>query len=208
MAEGSTQNTEGLQELRIIKSMIEKTKQSTADHGVHFVLWGWLVLAGCILTYTLVALTYYNLIWIGWVSLMAVGVVLSVVTHVRERGKAQAMTYVGNALMNLWIACGVGMTLAGLVGSLSPMLTARAVVPVICLIAGVGSFASGGIVDWRLLRITGIIWWAAALLAMFVPFEYHMMIMGAAIIIGYLIPGHLLRAQYKRAIRNEQASAT
>ncbi|TET47847.1 hypothetical protein E3J62_00115 [candidate division TA06 bacterium] len=204
----SNQNGEVLQELRIIRSMIEKTKQRTADNGIYMVVWGWLAFLGCIATYALTVFRQYHFIWIPWAAVVGLGTISNIVLPKRGSENGHAKTYIGNAMMNLWIACGVGMTIIGFVGSLSPNISYRPIFPVISIILGIGAFASGGIVDWRPLRIIGVVWWAGAIVMMFAPVLYHSLIMAVVIVPAYLVPGHLLRAQYKRAIRNEQVSTT
>ncbi len=196
--ERGSQSPEILDDLRIIRSMIEKAKQTTADNSVFLILWGWVVFVGSLTTYASVSLGRYGLIWVAWVTLVGLGVTTNVIVHRRHKTRLQVRTYIGNALQNLWIGCGMAMTIVGLVGSISPNMSYRPVFPIMCIITGIGVFATGGIVDWKPLRLGGVLWWAGAVVMMFVPVTYHPLIMAVIVVPGYLVPGYVLKAQYRR----------
>lgn len=199
----SDRDAEVHNELEVIKSMIGRVKESTADNSVYLILWGWLAFAGSLATYAIVHFRLYGLIWTAWAGVVGLGVISNIVLHRRRKMGSQAKTYVGDALQNLWIACGVAMTIVGFVGSLSPNVSYKPLFPVISIIVGIGLFTTGGIVDWKVLRMGGVLWWAGAVLMMFVPVTFHPLLMAVIVIPGYLIPGYLLRSQYKRASQYE-----
>jgi hypothetical protein len=194
----SDRDAEVHSELEVIKSMIAKARESTADNSVYLIVWGWLAFAGSLATYAFVYFRLYGLIWTAWAGVVGLGVMSNIALHRRSGKGTQAKTYVGDALQNLWIACGVAMTIMGFVGSISPNVSYKPLFPVISIIVGIGLFTTGGIVDWKVLRMGGVLWWAGAILMMFVPVTFHPLIMAVIVIPGYLVPGYLLRSEYKR----------
>jgi MFS family permease len=205
---GGNQDSNWHEEFQTIKAMIEKTKRDTAESGTSLILWGWLVIAGCIATYVMAAFKQYSFIWVAWLVLVGLGVISNIAVLRHKKRVVQASTYIGDALTNLWIACGVAMTIVGFVGSLSPVISYKAIFPLISVILGIGTFATGGIVNWRLMRMGGLFWWAAGILMMFVSINYHPLILGITVIPGYMVPGYMLRAQYKSTTKHEHAQAT
>ena len=67
------------------------------------------------------------------------------------------------------------------------------------VIAGIGLFTTGGILDWKMLRIGGILWWVAAIIMMFTHWYFYALIFAIAIIPGYLVPGYALNRKYKNS---------
>ena len=64
------------------------------------------------------------------------------------------------------------------------------------IIAGIGTFVTGGIIEWKLIRISGLIWWVAAIIMIFTHWHFHTLIFAITIIPGYLVPGYALRREY------------
>jgi len=62
------------------------------------------------------------------------------------------------------------------------------------IIAGVGTLASGMAMRFKPMIIGGSLFFAAAILGVYVPDIYKPLLVGIAIITGYLIPGYLLKA--------------
>lgn len=61
------------------------------------------------------------------------------------------------------------------------------------LIGGVGTLVSGLNLRFRPLIIGGILFFISAVTSIFIAEEYRPLVHGIAVIIGYLIPGYLLK---------------
>ncbi len=70
--------------------------------------------------------------------------------------------------------------------------------PLIMMVYGAWLFISGGALKFRPLLIGGCINWALSLCSMFVVFQWQLLILALAVLLGYIIPGHMLRAGYKK----------
>jgi hypothetical protein len=76
--------------------------------------------------------------------------------------------------------------------------------PMVLLVYGIWLFVSGGALQFRPLIIGGIINWVLAGTAFFFDSEYQLLFLSTAVVLGYIIPGYLLKAKY----RNEKKQAS
>ncbi|MOA52277.1 hypothetical protein D3C78_1755500 [compost metagenome] len=61
------------------------------------------------------------------------------------------------------------------------------------IIAGIGTLVSGWIMKFKPLIIGGFLFFAASFATLFIYDEYKALVHGIAIVMGYLIPGYLLK---------------
>ena len=80
------------------------------------------------------------------------------------------------------------------------MIGAAAVYPIIIVLYGIGTFVSGGALKFMPLKAGGIVCWILAVIAIRVDFEYQLLLIAAAVLIAYLIPGYLLKQKYHKQI--------
>ena len=182
--------------LRVIQTMIHQAKSSVADKSFYFLLWGWLVFIAATLQYMLkvIVRTEYNpLVW----NIMFVGCIVSAVYGSRDKGKL-VKTYVDEGLRNIWICIGTVQVLIVFIfmrrGDWEHCYT------IFILTYSIGCFLTG-----RLLRFPPLVWgaaacWALAVLTTYVDVDTNILLLAAAILLSYIIPGYLLRAEYKHQL--------
>jgi len=180
---------QAVEEISLIKEMIERTKKSTAAHGGYFIAWGVLIIAAILGNYVLIYLQQYNLIWLNWIVFMGGGMIYSVVYWPRKARKDEVRTYTGKIRAHLWIACGIAFILVGFVFPLSGFYSYKLIPVLIATIAGIGMLVGGSIYEWPILKWSGLFWWAGAVIMVFLPASYHGFVFIFLIIIGYLYPG-------------------
>ena len=105
-------------------------------------------------------------------------------------------TYNGNAISALWTA--IGFAFISIVFFASQKIN---ILPTIILLYAIGTFVTGKIIDFKPLVIGGSICFLLSIVIAFIKDENHLLIMAAAILISYIIPGFLLKKEYK----NQQA---
>lgn len=189
-------------ELRVIKSMIEKSKRNAFDNSIYFLSWGILSLIGCFATYLLSHLQLYNYIIFAWAGVVLTGTIITIVASKREYNRTKTKTHLDNSINYLWIGCGVGMSVVGFLGGFSPILTYKAIFPMISLICGIGVFVTGGIIEWKGLSFAGVVFWIATIFMMFTSWNLHPLILAISIIPGYIVPGIVARRVYKLSLQN------
>lgn len=186
------------EEIKIIHQMIEKTKSSTAESGAELIMWGWLALAACVCLYALVFLGLPHLAWLPWAVLMPIGAIVQMVKGIKKRKKLRVITYTDKAISSLWMACGISIFIIAFLAFPLGAVSYKFLNPAISIIIGIAIFTSGQIVEWNLMKISGLIWWSSAVIMMLVHWHFHTGIFALSIILGYLVPGYILRRKYLR----------
>jgi hypothetical protein len=186
--------------LSIITSMIEATKKDLQDNGSWYLLWGWLVFIACAIHYSLMKVGYEHPYY-AWM-LMPLGGVISVVKGIREEKKQRVKTFVDDFMRYILIAFLVCLLMVLLNFGVLQLAT----YPLLMMIYGVWLFVSGGALSFRPLLIGGIINWALAAIGFYVGFETQLLLLAAAVLFGYIIPGYMLRSRYNKASRENVTS--
>ena len=185
--------------LQVIHTMIDKTRSSVADNSFYFLLWGWLVLIGALLQYVLVVFVKTPANGAAW-NVMFIGFIVSIIRRSRQKPR-RVKTYVDEGLANIWLCILVVQLLMVFVffrrGDWEHCYT------FFILLYSVGCFLTG-----RLLKFAPLIWgaascWALALLMTYVDVTTNMLLMAAAVLFSYIIPGYLLRRDYKIHVKAE-----
>ncbi len=179
--------------LAIISRMIESAKSEIQESGFLYMLWGYLVLVACAANYIMQFVMDLENPWLPWAILMPIGGIISSI-HGSKRGKRQRVRTIVDEYM-----------IVTLISFLAPLLITLLMMfklelntyPMIMLFYGVWLFNSGGILRAKALIIGGIINWICACIAFFQPFEIQLMILAAAVLLGYVIPGHILYNQFR-----------
>ncbi|UOQ73955.1 hypothetical protein [Hymenobacter cellulosilyticus] len=184
----------GPESLHLIQQMIREAKQDLSDNSFDLLLWGWLVLAATLVHYGLLQ-TGYNKPWLVWPILMGLGSVAAFVNGVRRGRREKVRTAQGDFMVYLWSGFGVLMLMLLGVGSTEGW---SKVYPLIIGLYGLGTFATGGALRFRPLVLGGAACWLLATLAFRVDFATQLLLVAAAVLVAYIIPGHLLKARFRR----------
>lgn len=180
--------------LQIIREAIENAKSNIKDNGFFYLLWGWLVLVASLLQFGLMQFTTTPYFWVGWPVLMIGGGIVSGIYGYRLGKKSIVMTHVDLAMIYLWYGFAIAITIF-IVVALFNLMPFTLLNPVIIVLYGLGTFVSGGILKFKPLIIGGLIASGIAVVAFFIQSEMQLLLMAAAIIIAYLIPGYMLKSR-------------
>lgn len=178
--------------LSIIQSMVNKTQRQFSDDSFHYIMWGWLVLTASIIHFILLQMHVMQapVVWL----LMPVGGIVSLVYGAKQSKKEKIKTYVNTYMGYLWGAMGIAMMV---VLGMGVKLGAENVYPIMILIYGIGTFVSGGLLSFKPLIIGGIICFVLSVVSFFMVFQYQLLFIATAMLVSYIIPGHLLKAKFK-----------
>lgn len=180
--------------LRLIGSMINKTRQNMSDKSAYYLVWGWITFVACTAQFILKHIYNYEKHYLVW-WLVIVGVVFSIWYSRKEEKKQQVKTYIGDSMKYLWIGMGIAYFVLSMI--LSKYGWDKIVFPFFIMLYGLGTFVSGSFIQFRPLIIGGIIAFALAIGAAYVEYDYQMLFAAAAILISYIIPAYLLRRKNK-----------
>jgi hypothetical protein len=182
------------QSLRLITSMIETTKNSISDNSIFFLMWGWGTVIACAVQYYMKAILnnpYHGLAWL----IIPLLFILQFFIISSRRKRETVKTFIGDASAYLWTAVGLSyfilLFIFGKIGW-------EYCFPFYIIFYGVGTYVSGRLIKFRPMAIGGLICFPLAVAAVYVDFDYRIIMLGIAIFISYVIPGHLLRAKYKK----------
>jgi len=178
----------GEESLKIITDMINKTKVNVRQSSFHLLLWGWLILVISITEYLLWNLTDLKNPWIVW-YLTIPGVFVSMIYGFVKGSKAKVHTYADMIYMWTWMA----FLCAAIVLFIIIRKDIQHVAPYILTLAAMPTFISGCIIRYKPLIFGGVSFWLFALVASFAGHAVAPLAIPAAMVTGYLIPGHLLR---------------
>lgn len=177
------------EQLTFIESMIANAKGDIGESSSYYLLWGYLAISAAIIQYFLLQFTTFSYPWITWPILMGIGGIASIFMGQRKSERKSTKTYVGDFMAFLWM--GVVITLL-LVLFMMGQIKPSAAYPIIILLYGLGTFVSGGILKFLPLKIGGIFCWIIGMLAIFVDFPNQILLIALALLLSYIIPGHLL----------------
>ncbi|MGH2552695.1 MAG: hypothetical protein ACRDEB_03195 [Chitinophagaceae bacterium] len=186
------------QSLKIIQTMINKTKQDMSDNRIYFLVWGWITFIACAGQFILKHVVKYEKHYLVWL-LIIVGIIFSIYQGIRDDKNQKVKTYVGDSMKYLWMGMGISFFVLSMI--LSKIGWGSSVFPFFILMYGLGTFVSGNILRFRPLIIGGIIAWALAIGAVYVEYDYQMLFGAAAILISYIIPAYMFRS--KSSIAND-----
>ena len=182
--------------LRLIQSMITKTKQDISDKSIYFLVWGWITFIAFTAQFILKHIYNYEkhyLVW--WLTL--VGIAFTIYYSSRENKNRKVKTYIGDSIKYLWI--GMGIAYFVLSAILSIYGWDKIVFPFFIMLYGLGTFISGSILQFRPLVIGGVIAFGLAVGAAFIEYDYQMLMGAAAILVSYIIPAYMLRVRNKHS---------
>lgn len=175
--------------LELIQSMINTARHKVADDGFHLILWGVLVIICSLLNYFFLQAGYGNLSGLPWLFMPVVGVPLGIIYERRFRGTAGIRTVVDTNIKYLWWSYGASLFLVIFYsGSIqvSP-------IPYILLITGLVTFASGLMLRFRPMMAGGMVFFALTIACLWVTPVDQLLLEAFGVLIGYIIPGIILR---------------
>ncbi len=182
--------------LAIIRGMIESTKQDLRDNGSWFLLWGWLVFAACAIHFLLMK-SGFEQPYLAWI-LMPVGGIISFFKGRKEEKSQRVKTHIDDFMKYVLIAFLVCLFIVlGFMFKLGLYTY-----PLLMMVYGMWLFISGSSIRFRPLQIGGGINWILCTVAFFTDFETQLLLLALAVLLGYIIPGHLLRNRFNKALQN------
>ena len=178
--------------LKLIETMIGKTKESVADNSFYFLLWGWLVFFCFITQFMLkvwLQVQNHSVVW--W--LMPVGGLISWVYASRTAKKQRVKSFVGESVVKLWNALAIAFVVIIFI-NISSNRWENAFSYYLLLYA-IGTFTTGSLLHFKPLIVGGIINFLLAAISARFSFDYQLLIGALGIMTSYIIPGHLLRVK-------------
>jgi len=182
--------------LKVIQSMLEKTREDFSSDDFYFLLWGWVTFIACTGQFVLKNVLNYPKHYLVWLIIIP-AVAFTIFHSVREEKKSRVKTYISESMKWLWVGMGISYFVLSMI--LSKTGYGNTVFPFYILLYGLGTFVSGCFIRFSPLVIGGICAWALAIASVFLNYDYQMLAAAAAILFSYIIPAYMLRSKIKLA---------
>jgi len=212
-------NLSGQESLQIIQQMINTAKQEQKDDGVGWIIWGWLLFFASIFTWMNIQFHWFNNIALFW---NAFGICVAlywsyrIIIYASGRSSEKVKTYTGDLFAKL----NSGFFIFLLLIIFSMNIPVRGVPPAkgFMLLTGLYGFwilVYGTALNFKPSIVCAYITWAIAFAGLFIykidpteggEFKLVMLVHALAVVIGYIIPGHLANKEFKKLHRKDKQS--
>lgn len=185
------------QSLQVIQVMIDKAKNQFSENGHLYLLWGWVVLICSVSEFILLKFVEYEKHYLVWMFTW-LAVIYQIMYLAKRKRKEKLKTYADSMVGFVWLTFIVTMGLMVFILAHGQPPYYKLINPVFLALYAIPTILSGVILRFRSLIIGGISCWLLAILSNFIPYEYQLLLVSAAMIIAWIIPGYLLRVKYKQ----------
>lgn len=179
--------------LELITNMIGQAKRNVAKGGsFYFLLWGWVIMLANLGHYAIEKYDLYEHPYIVWILIIP-AMIASIWYSAKVERAAGVVSHYDRIYSTIWISIFISiMIILVFMGKLDFNHNA-----VILLFSGLGTYLSGSLLRFRPLLIGGVSLWCAAIVAFNVSIIDQYLVAAVGLIVGYLIPGYLLRKAEK-----------
>ena len=187
------------QSLRVIREMIEVSRNNLRNDGILFILWGWIFFVAVLSRFFLKVLimtqeiaSYVNKLIL---ALLFAGIIISVNYVISRRHSVR--TYTGQVLRYLWGGI-IFLNLYILIYQLGARVNIDMLYSQYMLMLALGTFVTGGIIRFRPLIYGSISFIVLAQTGIFFHREITILIAAISFLTGLAIPGHILYSKRKK----------
>jgi len=182
----------------LINKAISNFKVNYKESAKTFLLWGWILTLASFSNFIILKILHakeaYNLMGFyslcNWGVFGLIGFIFLFFMERKINTDKKVYSYLESYIKKLWIVTEASFFIAILLC----IKLEIAPPPIMLLIGGIATTTSGLLIKFKPLIIGGIAFFIFSIATTFVSNEYIALIVGAAIICGYLIPGYLLKS--------------
>ncbi len=180
--------------LQVIQQMIQSAKQEFHDKSFYYLLWGWLVFLASIGQFVLMSMDFAHpeIVWM----LMPLGGVITMIYGRKEKRHEKVKTYFDEFNKHALVAFLVSLFIV--LGSQQKLQINC--YPMLIMVYGGWLYISGGALRFKALMVGGMINWILAVACFFVDFKIQLLLLAAAVLLGYIIPGYMLKMRYQKTL--------
>jgi hypothetical protein len=176
--------------LKLIGEMITKARVNIASGAKYFLLWGWAAFLACMGQFLL---QWYGIqhAYLIWMLMPLCAVATLFMSRVDDR-RSRVRTFVEDGMGYLWTGMGIAFAILVIIFIRSGWEHSM---PVFILLYATGTFISGKLLKFRPMVAGAILTYFIAVTSVWVPLAYHSLMGAAALLLSYIIPGHLLKKE-------------
>ena len=176
------------QSLALITEMINKARFNFSRGSFYFILWGVLLFLSAVYEYTADRVLDLPMPWIAWPIVGVIGGILSAVYSSRVY-KDEPSSHLDRVYSSIWMVYFVTLILL-IVAWVSNRINPGSY---IMIVTGFPTFLTGYVLRFKPLQWGGVIFWTLGLISLFLFDEYRSLIFGVAMLLGYVVPGVMMR---------------
>ncbi|MFZ1081611.1 MAG: hypothetical protein WAO19_06775 [Candidatus Kryptoniota bacterium] len=191
-----------IEDIALIKRVIEESRRFTFDNGKYYLLWGILVAVAIFIDYSLALVGNMGMfaLWL-WIATVVIGWIISIIFAIREPSKPAGWPIGAKLVALVWASCGVASTILGFIGFLSGALQAWAICPAIAAVMGSAYAISSFVYKLKWVTLVGIAWWIGSLCMFAIKSENTLPIFGAMMILFQAVPGFVFYRSSKKKLQ-------
>jgi len=183
--------------IQFIRKSITNSRKNLKENGFYYLFWGWLLTFASVTNYFLIrylhAKELYKQIFIAssiaWAIFVAVGFIIIFIYKNKTGGRNLIITHLDRVLTTLWLTAGVVFVLIILFCYYDESYPT----PYILAITGMATFISGIVIRFNPLIVGGILFGVISVISIFVPGLSQLLLVAISLVLGFLIPGYLLK---------------
>jgi hypothetical protein len=124
-----------------------------------------------------------------------VAVLLHVIFILRHKKRERVKTFISEANGYVWVIIGFSYFVLGFVFS---KIGWQYSFPFYIMLYGIGTYISGSLIKFKPMKFGGLACFVLVAVSPYLDYPFQILMSAFAILISYIIPGHLLRNQYRR----------
>ena len=188
---------------KLIREMINVSREHINSHGILFILWGWINFINFFTEYLSSKIVFsYQMIQIersASVVLPLFGLIITIIYAILHRERVS--TYISVTLRYVWISVFFCLILTNIIQfNVLRQIYFNLQHPIFMLFIAFAIVVSGGILRHKIIIAGGIIFAALALASSFFPLYDQLLIESIGWLVAFIIPGHITYAKRKRKI--------
>ncbi|WP_276479987.1 hypothetical protein [Paraflavitalea pollutisoli] len=191
----------GEDSLQLIQQMIQSSRDEHQENGDGWLLWGWLLFSASVISCIMGYMGYGRYVGEVWLGMLVVGLIAYAFNWRSKKARTnRVQTYMQGLLNKIQSAFFISL-LAILAGSYLGNHSFS--FGYFYILYAFWMFIHGSAIRFKPLIVGAWVNWAAALgIFLATDFRHDMMISALAVLIGYLIPGYMLRSEFRKKMQS------
>lgn len=174
--------------LKVIDKMIAQAKyRSHPAEGFVTLFWGFLTMSAALLHWYLSVVKGLPYAPAAWM-LMIVGAIVTTIANRKVKREKPVKTYIDVLIGQIWLAFMASFTV--LFFALAPAHSLF--LPTVILLYGSVQWVHGWLLKFTPYKVGAVTFWLASSMAFHLPQEQQLLILAAAVVVGFMVPGYLL----------------
>lgn len=184
------------EDLQFIRRMLDETRRTVVDNGMHYINWSVMPALGILGTY-IVGLTQSPSAYIFWIwtAVVTIGWIISLLIGMKGERK-RTPNFAERILTAVWVGAGITMTITAFAGMISEAFSPQAIPALIATIMGIPFLISGMAYDLKWFKSLAAVWWIAGIIFFFWNSFHTLAALGLLMILCQTIPGIYLYRSY------------